>query len=122
MAKYRASFNWETKPVFPHKGVIDFVDNHVDTTTGTQRIRGILENESGTLDSGLVCAADVPGSGRYQAVLVPDKAIGNDQSQRDVLVVDKDNKVVVRPVVLGALFGGLAIDRFGYQSGGSSRG
>jgi RND family efflux transporter MFP subunit len=92
---------------FPHKGVIDFVDNHVDTTTGTQRIRGILENESGALIPGLFARLCVPGSGRYHAVLVPDTAIGNDQSQRDVLVVDKENKVTVRPVVLGALFGGL---------------
>ena len=92
---------------FPHKGVIDFVDNHVDTTTGTQRIRGVLENKSGELIPGLFARLCVPGSGRYHAVLVPDTAIGNDQSQRDVLVVDKDNKVNVRPVVLGALFGGL---------------
>jgi RND family efflux transporter MFP subunit len=92
---------------FPHKGVIDFVDNHVDTTTGTQRIRGVLENKTGELIPGLFARLCVPGSGRYHAVLVPDTAIGNDQSQRDLLVVDKDNKVNVRPVVLGALFGGL---------------
>ncbi len=92
---------------FPHKGVIDFVDNHVDTTTGTQRIRGVLENESGALIPGLFARLTIPGSGRYHAVLVPDNAIGNDQSQRDLLVVDKDNKVTIRPVVLGALFGGL---------------
>jgi RND family efflux transporter MFP subunit len=92
---------------FPHKGVIDFVDNHVDTTTGTQRIRGVLDNESGALIPGLFARLTIPGSGRYHAVLVPDKAIGTDQNQRDLLVVDKDNKVTVRPVVLGALFGGL---------------
>ncbi|HEX3598806.1 MAG TPA: efflux RND transporter periplasmic adaptor subunit [Lacipirellulaceae bacterium] len=92
---------------FPHKGVIDFVDNHVDTTTGTQRVRGILKNETGALIPGLFARLSIPGSGRYHAVLVPDTAVGNDQSQRDVLVVDKDNKVAVRPVTLGALFGGL---------------
>jgi RND family efflux transporter MFP subunit len=92
---------------FLHKGVIDFVDNHVDTTTGTQRIRGVLKNESGELIPGYFARLTIPGSGRYHAVLVPDTAIGNDQSQRDVLVVDKENKVSVRPVVLGALFGGL---------------
>ena len=92
---------------FTHKGVIDFVDNHVDVTTGTMRLRGILKNESGKLVPGMFARLSVPGSGRYRAVLVPDVAIGNDQSQRDVLVVDKDNKVAVRPVKLGALFGGL---------------
>jgi membrane fusion protein, multidrug efflux system len=92
---------------FPHKGVIDFVDNHVDQTTGTMRMRGVLKNESGKLIPGFFARLTVPGSGRYHAILVPDTAIGNDQSQKDVLVVDKDNKVAARPVTLGALFGGL---------------
>jgi membrane fusion protein, multidrug efflux system len=92
---------------FPHKGVIDFLDNHVDPTTGTMRMRGILDNESGTLIPGLFARLTVPGSGRYEAVLVPDTAIGNDQSQRTLLVVGKDNKVAVRPVTLGAPFGDL---------------
>lgn len=92
---------------FSHKGVIDFVDNHVDATTGTMRIRGILDNESGKLVPGMFARLSVPGSGRYNAVLVPDAAISNDQSQRDVLVVDKDNKVAMRPVKLGALFGNM---------------
>jgi RND family efflux transporter MFP subunit len=90
---------------FSHKGLIDFVDNHVDATTGTMRIRGILQNEAGKLVPGMFARLSVPGSGRYNAVLVPDAAIGNDQSQRDVLVIDKDNKVAMRPVKLGALFG-----------------
>ncbi len=92
---------------FPHKGVIDFIDNHVDPTTGTMRMRGVLQNKSGTLTPGLFARLSVPGSGRYHTLLVPDTAIGNDQSQRNVLVVDKDNKVSVRTVTLGALFGGL---------------
>jgi membrane fusion protein, multidrug efflux system len=92
---------------FPHKGVIDFVDNHVDQTTGTMRIRGVLKNESGKLIPGLFARLTVPGSGRYHAILVPDTAIGNDQSQKNVLVVDQDNKVAVRTVTLGAIFGGL---------------
>jgi RND family efflux transporter MFP subunit len=92
---------------FPHKGVIDFVDNHVDPNTGTMRIRGILDNESGKLIPGLFARLTVPGSGRYHAVLVPDEAIGNDQSQRNLLVVNKENKIEVRPVTLGALFGNL---------------
>jgi RND family efflux transporter MFP subunit len=102
---------------FPHEGIIDFVDNHVDPTTGTQRVRAVLQNKSGLLIPGLFARLSVPGSGRYQALLVPDSAIGNDQNQRNVLVVDKDNVVSARPVELGALFGsmrsivsGLSID------------
>jgi RND family efflux transporter MFP subunit len=92
---------------FPHEGVIDFMDNHVDPSTGTMRFRGVLENRSGRLVPGLFARLRVPGSGRYPTLLVPDTAVGNDQDQHTVYVVDKDNKVQVRPVVLGALFGGL---------------
>ncbi len=92
---------------FPHQGAIDFEDNHVDPATGTMRVRGVLPNQSGRLIPGLFARMRVPGSGRYRALLVPDAAIGNDQSQHTVLVVDKDHKVQVRPVQLGALFGDL---------------
>ncbi len=92
---------------FPHKGVIDFLDNHVDPTTGTLRMRGVLRNASGKLIPGLFARLSVPGSGRYRALLVPDIAIGNDQSQKNLIVIDKDNKASVRPVTLGALFGDL---------------
>ena len=95
----------ETK--FPHEGYIDFVDNHIDPTTGTQRVRGVLENKSGMFIPGLFARMRVPGSGKYKALLVPDTAIGNDQDQRSVLVVDKDNKVEPRRVMVGALFGEL---------------
>jgi RND family efflux transporter MFP subunit len=101
---------------YPHKGVIDFLDNHVDQTTGTMRMRGVLKNESGKLTPGLFARLTVPGSGRYHAILVPDTAIGNDQSQKNLLVIDKDNKVTVRPVTLGALFGGLRSITSGIQA------
>lgn len=97
----------ENETGFPHVGFIDFVDNHVDPTTGTERVRGVLQNPSGQLTPGFFAKLTIPGSGRYRAVLVPDTAIGNDQSQHNVLVVDRDNKVSARPVELGALFGGL---------------
>ena len=91
---------------FPHEGVIDFVDNNVDPTTGTQRIRGVLENKSGefTPDSSRGSASPAAGA---TALLVPDTAVGNDQDQRTMLIVDKDNKVGVRVVQVGALFGTL---------------
>jgi len=90
---------------FPHEGYIDFVDNHVDPTTGTERVRGILSNPKDQLLPGLFARLCIPGSGRYTALLVPDTAIGIDQSTHNVLVVDADNTVSVRPVELGALFG-----------------
>ena len=92
---------------FPHEGYVDFVDNHVDTSTGTLKARGVLPNPSGDLTPGFFASMRVPGSGRYQALLVPDSAILTDQDRRLVLVVGPDNVVQPRPVQLGALFGSL---------------
>ncbi|MDP9174956.1 MAG: efflux RND transporter periplasmic adaptor subunit [Planctomycetota bacterium] len=92
---------------FSHEGFIDFVDNHVDPTTGTLRARGVLDNKAGQLLPGFFARLCIPGSGRYQTLLVPDTSIGNDQDQRNVLVVNDKNIVEPRVVQLGALFGKL---------------
>jgi RND family efflux transporter MFP subunit len=92
---------------YPHQGYIDFVDNHVDPTTGTLVLRGVLDNSSGLLTPGFYARLCIPGSGRYSTLLVPDTAIGNDQNERVVLVVNSNNGVEPRVVQVGALFGGL---------------
>jgi RND family efflux transporter MFP subunit len=97
----------ENESGFPHEGFVDFMDNHIDPTTGTMRVRAVLPNKSGKLIPGYYARLRVPGSGRYRTLLLPDQAIGSDQNQHNVLVLDKDNNVQVRVVKLGALFGGL---------------
>ena len=92
---------------YPHEGVVDFVDNHVDPATGTLRARGVFVNQSGLMTPGFFASMRIPGSGRYQALLVPDSAVGNDQSERTLLVVNKDDVVESHIVQLGALFGEL---------------
>lgn len=92
---------------FPHAGFVDFVDNRVDSTTGTLRARMVLQNPLGLLMPGLYANVRIPGSGRYKALLIPDSAIGNDQTHRTVHVVNKDKIVEVRRVQVGALFGEL---------------
>lgn len=91
----------------PHEGYIDFVDNRHDSTTGTLRMRALLSNESGVLTPGNYASVRIPGSGKYDALLVPDAAIGNDQSKKTVLVINENNIVEPRIVELGALFGNL---------------
>ena len=92
---------------FPHEGYVDFVDNRIDPTTGTIRARAVFKNPKGYLLPGLFGRIRVPGSGRYQAILVPDEAIGADQDQRLLMIVGPDDVVNPRPVKLGALFGNL---------------
>ena len=50
------------------------MDNHVDPTTGTIRVRAVLQNKSGKLIPGCYARLRVPGSGRYRTLLVPDEA------------------------------------------------
>lgn len=92
---------------FTHAGYIDFVDNGLDRTTGTQRMRGLIPNETGTMTPGNFANLRIPGSGRYKALLVPNAAIGNDQSHKTVLIVNASNIVEPRMVETGALFGNL---------------
>lgn len=92
---------------FPHQGEVDFVDNRVDQMTGTIRARGIFANTDGRLIPGYFARVRVPGSGRYQTLLVPDSAVTTDLGQKQLLVVKADNTVEARSVELGALFGEL---------------
>ncbi len=98
---------------YPHLGHMDFIDNRMDEHTGTIRGRAILPNDDHHLTPGLFGRVRVPGSPRYEAVLIPDKAIGTDQAEKFVLTIDKDQKVVRKTVTLGPISHGLRIIRSG---------
>jgi RND family efflux transporter MFP subunit len=100
---------------FPHKGYVDFVDNQLDPNTGTIRGRGIFPNPDLTLTPGLFARIRIPGSGQYEAILIPDEAIGSDQSQRFVMIVNNQNTTEYRKVVLGPIVNGLRIIREGVK-------
>jgi RND family efflux transporter MFP subunit len=98
---------------FPHAGVMDFVDNQIDRGTGTIIGRALLPNPDLSLIPGLFARLQLPGSGQYRAILVPDEAIGSDQSQKFVYVVDGDSKAQYRTVKTGPLVDGLRVVREG---------
>ncbi len=103
---------------FPHQGVLDFVDNRVDPATGTMRVRGVFPNPAPdrVLQPGYFARLRVPGSGKYQALLVPDLAVGTDQGQKFVYVVNDKNTVEYRTVKLGPVVDGLRVVREGIHS------
>ncbi len=98
---------------FPREGKMDFVDNQLDRGTGTMVARALLPNSDLKLAPGLFARLRLPGSGLYPAVVVPDEAIGSDQSQKFVYVVDADNKAQYRKVRTGPLLDGLRVVREG---------
>jgi RND family efflux transporter MFP subunit len=102
---------------FPHKGYMDFVDNRVDPNTGTLRARGVFTNTDHTLSPGLFGRIRIPGSGKYPALLIPDRALGSDQAQKFVYVVNGEKKVEFRPVKIGPLIDGLRVVKEGLKPG-----
>jgi RND family efflux transporter MFP subunit len=92
---------------FPHKGVVNFVDNQVNPKTGTLRLRGVFANKDEALAPGYFARVRLPIGFPHPALLISDRAVDTDQGQKIVYVVDKDKKVVTRPIKLGALHDGL---------------
>ena len=100
---------------FPHVGKIDFVDNAIKPDTGTIRARGVFPNTDRLMAPGFFARLRIPGSGKYEAVLVRDSALGSDQGRPYVLVVGPDNKVQYRSVTTGPMDDGLRIIRGGLK-------
>ena len=98
---------------FSHEGRIDFVDNVIDRATGTIRGRAEFSNADGLFTPGMFARVQLPASDPYQALLLPDSAIGTEQSRKYVLVVSADNTVVQRYVTLGDLADRLRVIKAG---------
>jgi len=92
---------------FPYQGVITFVDNQVDPSTGTIRVRAELANADHVLAPGFFVRVRVPVSAPKPGLLVTDRAVGTDQDRKYVLVVNDKNVVEYRPVKLGSVQNGL---------------
>jgi RND family efflux transporter MFP subunit len=102
---------------FSHTGTINFVDNQINAKTGTLRVRGVFPNKDEVLTPGLFARVRVPVGFPHAALLISDRAIDTDQGQRIVYVVNGENKVVSRPVRLGALHDGLRVIEEGLKPG-----
>ncbi len=100
---------------YPHKGVIDFTDNRVNPSTGTIQVRGVLPNDTRTLDAGMLARVRVPVSDPHKAVLVTERAIGTDQGLKFVYVVNDKKVVERRDVKLDRLSDGLQVVREGVK-------
>jgi len=103
----------EDEAEFLHEGRMDFVDNAVDASTGTIRGRAIFDNREGLFTPGQFGRIRLLGSGRYEAILLPDSAINSDQADKFVLVVGEGDVVEYRKVKLGPLVDGLRVVREG---------
>ena len=92
---------------FPHKGTVDFSDNQLDANTGTLRMRGVFSNSDGLLAPGRFIRVRLPLGDPHEALLVCEQAIGRDQNQKYVYVVNSENEVEYRRIKIGRLYDGL---------------
>ncbi|AOJ94910.1 hemolysin secretion protein D [Burkholderia multivorans] len=102
---------------YSRDGVITSVDNRLNTSSGTIRVRASFDNADGALVPGLYARVKVGGGAPHAAIMVDDAAIGTDQAKKYVLVVDNANKVEYREIQLGALHDGLRVVTGGLKPG-----
>lgn len=100
---------------FPHDAKLDFFENRLDQGTGTLRARAILSNGDRFFSPGMFGRVRLQGSPEYEALLLPDEAIGTDQANRFVYVVGEKDIPVRRTVELGPMDNGLRVIRKGLQ-------
>ena len=102
---------------FPHEGVLDFVDNRIDPTTGTLRVRGVFKTWDAMITPGFFVRMRVPGGTEGLATLIDDKVISSQQGVKFVFVVKPDQTIERRNVETGTIFEGLRIVRSGLKAG-----
>jgi multidrug efflux system membrane fusion protein len=97
------------------KGRLDFIDNRLDSATGTMRLRAVFDNPDFFLTPGMFGRIRIVGSDVYKGVLVPDEAIASDQDRRVVYVVGEDGSVKPTPVKPGPKQDGYRVIREGLK-------
>jgi len=103
---------------FPREGRLDFVDNRIDPTSSSVRMRAVVDNKNGTLTPGLFARVQIGAEANSTAaVLINDTAIGTDQNRKYVYVLGEGNKAEYRVVVLGQSIDGLRVARTGLKPG-----
>jgi RND family efflux transporter MFP subunit len=98
---------------WPHEGQLNFVDNRVDRSSGTIRVRAVFPNPDFFLTPGQFGRIRIPGSEPYQAILVPDAAVVTDQSRKIVMAVRDDGTIEPKVVRTGPTYDNLRIIRSG---------
>ena len=86
-------------------GTLNFAENRLDASTGTLRLRARIANPGHVLTPGQFVRVSLAAEPAHQAILVPAAAVASDSSQQLLYVVDREDRVVRRPVELGRVFG-----------------
>jgi RND family efflux transporter MFP subunit len=116
LAQFPIEVGLQTESDYPHKGKLDYAAPTINLSTGTLAVRGILPNADRVLLPGYYVRVRVPFDQQQNALLVPDVALGSDQSGRYVLVVNGENVVEQRKVRTGPAEGDLRVIESGLKA------
>ncbi len=100
---------------YPHQGLLDFIDNQVDARSSTIRVRAVFDNKDGRFTPGLFARIKLVANDSYNAILIDERAVGNDLGKKFVLALKPDNTLEYRPVTLGTRIDGLRVVEEGLQ-------
>ncbi|MDQ6645960.1 MAG: efflux RND transporter periplasmic adaptor subunit [Pseudomonadota bacterium] len=114
-ARIEATMGLADESGHPHVGRLDFVDNQLQTGSGTMRLRAVFDNANGLYTPGLYARVQLESGQARPRLLVDDRAIGTDLGNQFVYVVDKQHKVEYRKVDTGPLFHGLRVINSGLK-------
>ena len=108
--------------VYPHKGTFLFADRQVDVKTGTIKLACAFPNPGNFLRPGQYGRIRVATSVQKDALLVPQRAVGEIQGKYMVAVIGPDNKADIRPVKVGERVDNLWVILDGHQTRRACRG
>lgn len=104
---------------FPYNGYINFIDNQINPSTGTLRVRAVFadENENNQLRAGAFARIKLAATAISNQILVPERAIGTDLKNRFVLTVGANNVLEYKLVEVGERYGKLRAITTGLTQG-----
>lgn len=94
---------------YPHQGRLDFIDNQVDARSSTIHVRAVFDNKDGRFTPGLFARIKLVANDSYGAILIDERAVGNDLGKKFVLVLRPGNVLEYRSVTLGTHIDGLRV-------------
>ncbi len=101
----------------PEKGVLSFIDNAVDPTTGMIRLKGTIRNESDRLWPGQFVNVVLSLYVQPDAVTVPTQAVQSGQNGQYVYVINSDMTTEARQIVIGRTYGNDSVIEKGLKPG-----
>ena len=102
---------------FAYKGYINFIDNQINSSTGTLRVRAVFDEDNNQLRAGSFARIKLAANEVSEKVIIPERAIGTDLKNRFVLTVGENNVLEYKLITVGERYGALRAVTSGLSEG-----